>query len=1843
MARQQPIEIPICNYPQEIVGPFPQTLFLGCSIVDFNSNLGWGADSSTLTVNLVEDPSAHPELKKFKAEFFDKVEQLNDTNIQTNNTNILALNIEDQENKRIDKNNKIKDPYYKDIGKWCGGVRWLDEDPGFLGSEQNAFAWNQTLKSRRGNPENVPYGPIELMGCPTLFSYGKNFTFGGIITSWKKDLGPDGIKYNVEIKNFSNLLKNAQLIIGYYGGSVFNLVDETNNNNIKQNLGMPGPSNNLFNGPTASIKHGNIPNVINVYGYLESAGFGFAQENDNGIPAYKIYDALVNLLAGKPDDNQKDKIVRNANIWNTYGGLVCRGPARKTSPGKRNETYTILNTNEVWLNGTDGAKINLTHTGLLPTIPFIDNYPRTILQLDISSVPRPPSWLRINGPVISILDFITQICDGAGFDFFVDYVPYITKYPNDPAFSGVIKIRTVSRRFQPKQDAIKTYIDDLKTNGVVASRIGYGQEYNDSVARTMYIGPKQKRLLQCKSHRFTWNQNSFSYDAFANNGKGAFVNVKDAGFLNSARLPNAASYRSQNIVGGSVAAFDIQNLPLNPQAQNPINFANQKLNPVENNIIDISEFRNDPTHNNILRRGNYQPSVHYPSTTTPNTVAGNKSSIPVYLDLVCPYYGKHYDGTIRKVYYDRNMGQMQVLFKIQDLFVSGISLSFAEELSLGVKYFVVLENEIRAAGTGFEQWLSYCFDNGFFTDIEKLVYRAINRKYGGNAIVDIGSIHKGVIDSLKSGSFPNNISQFSYANAASFGDNLYQTLEKIYQIFNNIASEYYGKSYMVSVPNMKSYRDLQVSNIIIGNDLDGSPIYAIEGDGKTYFDFEISTEGAWEETGNYIDDSIIAGSLNSSALVNDSNMIQPILGFNSSVAIDNRLINFWQSFYNKTLKQDSPYFFTPKIYSNPGVAGSYNSIYSDASYNDYVDVFPVANPNLSKSYVKCSIDENFQFLSDGASLLPKAILTLPSPVYLNSTTSAAQNLLTVMMHDSFVRYGEAVPVPGRISQKPELPLETVTNSAAKVAAEYIYNLGNFSQSAVNNYFKVSTDIGGLQVKLNTTNRFAGIVQVIEMIKAITNACEVSHLSSLGEGLFPIFPFNNPGSSAGAYNNAQMLPKAAIPCFGAVPLQLNQAVYGPWINYPSLVAGDIFNDVENKTLPNLLNRVENLIGGVKVVVEENLAPWNFGSMSALDRQMILQIADDVNFQQQLENGTIEIPIFPDIVLGQALNNYGPLVTQIGVSIGNGGITTNLSFRTYIRKFGLFNKENSDRLKAISLESIKRNKEIVAKYNELKDRMKTGRSGSDTNVTNMANAAIPKMLRWSPSEILVGANSLTINKTSEVKDLETQLNYNPGYFFKPTYKGEISATSGVSFKGVSTVTLQDFRETPRELMANFNQKSIMSLDGIISPVSLFPTPHNSTFHIAKYDQKMCPMCRGTKKYNYNYVNNKIYTRNPGTGSDNINNEGSSEKSVVCDFCENKESTNNLLSSTESDPPYILTNRSDAEVLAQFTQIGSSLVNYQKLNPIVLSSGEFSVTGNRQSTDKSAHCINTVGYGAMPPQGYHGGMRANYTNNIDHAYSPIDVNYSNYIGFQASNNHRFFGLRGPVILHGWGYDTDGFPVPNRADEPVMNGKEPKRKNDGSILMIGEDPNDPSVFSREDKFYNGWAQLPGTWPVGPIDFRWDRERKVWTVGDRDQYAFVVLEQDLTDIQPVRGALWNNKFLNNKPLPNGYRKLVFVKDNKGITAPRGAKLYCRYSRRNGFYEPVYAGAYITSGLIQSSSSALIYNAYNPSTYGTSDNPPSVTQYVTTYSNPLGFSPAAQTVGIFSFIGGKWILQSKNG
>ena len=274
------------------VGPLSQSLFLGCSVTNFNMNLAWGEDSSTLTVTLVEDQAYHPRSVKYN--------QLNTIAQQLNqplgsSAVSTALVIDSSENFPPDRTKNLLKPISlqvaeqninnMDNGKICKDVNgnpatWLGPDPGFLGGP-NKFS-------------NVPY---DLIGVPAVFWF-QDLYFGGLITSWKANGSQGGSPtYEIEMKSGSSLLKGCQLIIDEYAGTVASLIG---------NISVPShyDINLPFLSHTATIEQGNLPNVFNIYGYWEQVSFGNSGRTDNGVPARNIYNALVNMLSpGETDTN----------------------------------------------------------------------------------------------------------------------------------------------------------------------------------------------------------------------------------------------------------------------------------------------------------------------------------------------------------------------------------------------------------------------------------------------------------------------------------------------------------------------------------------------------------------------------------------------------------------------------------------------------------------------------------------------------------------------------------------------------------------------------------------------------------------------------------------------------------------------------------------------------------------------------------------------------------------------------------------------------------------------------------------------------------------------------------------------------------------------------------------------------------------------------------------------------------------------------------------------------------------------------------------------------------------------------------------------------------------------------------------------------------------------------------------------------------------------------------------------------------------------------------------------------------------------------------------------------
>lgn len=112
--------------------------------------------------------------------------------------------------------------------------------------------------------------------------------------------------------------------------------------------------------------------------------------------------------------------------------------------------------------------------------PTMSNGIAYSFSVDFSNVPSSlPQYYRVNGPSISILQLITDICEAIGYEFYVYLAPAIGGTPNVIKF-GFIDLNQIPTSFN-------WIIDNLKGNVTERS---YGRELRLEKQRTMVFGEK---------------------------------------------------------------------------------------------------------------------------------------------------------------------------------------------------------------------------------------------------------------------------------------------------------------------------------------------------------------------------------------------------------------------------------------------------------------------------------------------------------------------------------------------------------------------------------------------------------------------------------------------------------------------------------------------------------------------------------------------------------------------------------------------------------------------------------------------------------------------------------------------------------------------------------------------------------------------------------------------------------------------------------------------------------------------------------------------------------------------------------------------------------------------------------------------------------------------------------------------------------------------------------------------------------------------------------------------------------------------------------------------------------
>ena len=576
--------------------------------------------------------------------------------------------------------------------------------------------------------------------------------------------------------------------------------------------------------------------------------------------------------------------------------------------------------------------------------------------------------------------------------------------------------------------------------------------------------------------------------------------------------------------------------------------------------------------------------------------------------------------------------------------------------------------------------------------------------------------------------------------------------------------------------------------------------------------------------------------------------------------------------------------------------------------------------------------------------------------------------------------------------------------------------------------------------------------------------------------------------------------SAMPRQALIPILSKTRNYGPW-NFNAKFA----------------NTNLNVTGKTKVIQDDSLVPWEYGGCKYLSLGAIYLSQSIISDVDRGERGSVSIAGYPENQLGaeitkQPINlsdrviesrdyggfeyNYvnvgGPSkqtsqITNLSVSVGPGGITTQYQLSSFTPVFQAFNKLDQDRFKRLGQQVFQNAKNI--------------RQSTMSNFSSL-RAVIREFMNRT------GANNWTAHDDFG-GDFRTPSS--PHTFYVGAYDKPDNDSSDTDFtqKNIGSVPL-------RELMNynSFEVGSTISADGFFRPVK-------------------------TKKGNANHPDNNSIPQDNQVGTPPTNqpkqsvdpygplNAGTQYVGPVI----NKDYLDFLANPTDS-----LVTQRDPHATDWSNQEG------QSANPLEYPSG---------------HDIEVVGRSNFEDLGRENNF---YLGIRDEA---------NNIGY--TDDYRYMAHRGPIVVHGWGYDIMGKPVPNKEENNATAGGS---ESAGNLLNGGKFGSHQKTYEGlSDQFYGGWLQRPDTWPAGPIDLRWDRNRGVWTVPSDLRFYLVRLDNDLNSVGDTATCNVRNA------------EDVFDADGSAITSPKvlvtmpyadatiegGQDILVYWSHESGMYFPIQA------------------------------------------------------------------------
>jgi len=482
---------------------------------------------------------------------------------------------------------------------------------------------------------------------------------------------------------------------------------------------------------------------------------------------------------------------------------------------------------------------------------------------------------------------------------------------------------------------------------------------------------------------------------------------------------------------------------------------------------------------------------------------------------------------------------------------------------------------------------------------------------------------------------------------------------------------------------------------------------------------------------------------------------------------------------------------------------------------------------------------------------------------------------------------------------------------------------------------------------------------------------------------------------------------------------------------------------------------NPVGGTIIENNKDLCPWKFSTgyddgYYRMNYYGNMVAYDGPRGLQKQESGSITVASLPSYNIGYIVGSNAATLTDIVINIGESGFTTTYNFQTYTPKFGTPGRHLAD-LWSKNYQSLSYiNKFFKNQRLELQKYINKNQSGLQEKLGEQLNRK-----RFTVGEV-DGED-----KQATAAGMSPGLVLMSGYFFEDKEDN----SSG---------------QTNRDSGSNSSDRACSKCDDSDYDASGPGSPSVSTDGNTLQNR---PFTNLDKGYTWEYVREHTFSRLAISTLDLIlgpittfQQEGEDDPlprlaTTVggTDFKYKQEST------TPGDPP----RSRSRNVIPPFTineQVVADLPIHQLYLNSVTSQRMLNYWDGRNNGSTKGFITHLIAYGD------------------DFKKFHLTITEEDEDARQESESFRYSALRGPLTLQSWGYDITGKPIPNAVD--AADACERGEFSSGGL---------------KDKFLKDWLNNPKTWPVGPIDLRWDRERGVWVAPPANKIVLARLLENLT------------------------------------------------------------------------------------------------------------------------------------